>query len=68
MGVCKEVCKECMCTNWLYKTATQTICASYGNTKCSAHKWFVYCEHEELERHGTLEYFVGDCEEHGLEK
>lgn len=63
----KEVCRRCKCTNWINYNSTKIICASCGYERMSAHKWFIPCKEEELKMNGTLEYFIGDLKEYGIE-
>lgn len=57
-----EVCKKCKCIEW-----TKEKCKCCGYNKCSAHKWFIPCENNEIARKGNLKFFIGNLEEYGLE-
>lgn len=59
----EEVCCKCNCTEWVKKDET-LVCCNCGTVKCSANKWFLVCEPEDIELRNGKEFFIGDLREH----
>lgn len=61
----KSVCKKCKCTEWVNNTQ-ELVCKNCGNTYCSAHKWFIPCEENEVDIKDNIEFFIGNLEDFGI--
>lgn len=63
----KNVCKKCNCVEWVYKNKQTLVCKNCGNTYCSAHKWFIPCEENEINEKNDIEFFIGNLKDFGLD-
>lgn len=63
----KEVCKRCRSTQWYYDNVCKYYrCKNCNYDMCSAHKWFIPCEAEELQYKNGTQFFVGNLEDYGI--